>query len=50
MFYVSDLSFIKKTQVHLLQSSTMVRKYLKPSIVGIEKGPLISQWIISKMN
>ena len=34
-------------QVNLLQSSTIVRKYLKPLKEGTEKGPQISQWIRS---
>ena len=45
---VSDLCFNKYTQVHQEQSSTMVKKYLKPLTVETEKGPHISQWIKSK--
>ena len=35
----SDLDFMRKTQVALDASSTMVRKNLCPAVVGIEKGP-----------
>ena len=36
---VSDFVFIRKTQVHLEWSSTIVRKYLCPSTVGVYRGP-----------
>ena len=46
--YVWDLCFNKQTQVHLEQLSTMVKKYLQPSMVESEKGPHKSQWNKSK--
>ena len=46
---LNNNSSSKYTQVHLLQSSTMVRKYSKPLIEGIENGPQISQWTRSKV-
>ena len=46
--YVWDLCFNKQTKVHLEQLSTMVKKYLQPSMVETEKGPHKSQWNKSK--
>ena len=46
--WVSNLCLSKYTQVHLEYSSTRIRKYLKPSIVTIEKGPQRSQYTSSK--
>lgn len=46
---VSILECIKLTQVYLLKSSTMVRKYLWPWWVGILYGPQTSKWIKSKL-
>ena len=45
----SDLDFIKYTQVALVASSTIVKKYLKPSKVGVEYGPQTSIWSKSKV-
>jgi hypothetical protein len=45
----SDLSFKKYSHVKRLLSSTTVKKYLKPSIEGVDKGPHISIWTISKV-
>lgn len=44
----SDLDFIRKIQVALVASSTTMRKYLKPSIVEVEKGPHTSMCTKSK--
>lgn len=48
-FLLSDLTFINRIQVYLDLSSTMVRKYLFPWILGVEKGPQISTCTISKI-
>jgi hypothetical protein len=45
---VSDFVFIRKTQVHLEWSSTIVRKYLCPSTVGVYRGSQKSQCIKAK--
>jgi len=37
-----------KSQVYLVKSSTIVRKYLKPSMDTIEQGPQISKCSNSK--
>ena len=46
----SDLYFNKYTQVHLLWSSTKVRKYLDPFKEGVEYGPQMSTWTKSKQD
>lgn len=48
MCRTSDLDCIIKVQVYLEQSSTRVKKYLKPVYVGVLKGPQTSHWIMSK--
>ena len=47
-FLISFLDFIRNTQVHLVWSSIIVKKYLKPSRVGVGIGPQTSQWIKEK--
>ena len=42
------MDFIKNSHVALVASSTTVKKYLKPSKVGVEYGPHTSIWIKSK--
>ena len=41
---VSNLCLCKYTQVHLVKSSTIVKKNLKPSTVLVANGPQSSQW------
>ena len=45
---VLALDFIRKIQVNLVLSSTMVKKYLSPFKEAVEQGPKISVWIRSK--
>ena len=46
----SDSCFNKYTPVHLLWSSTKVRKYLDPFKEGVEYGPQMSAWTKSKQD
>ena len=46
----SDLCFNKYTQVHLLWSSTKVRKYFDPFKERVEYGPQMSAWTKSKQD
>jgi len=47
---VWDLWCIRRSQVYLLKSSTMVRKNCEPLVDCVEKEPQMSTWTKSKEN